>query len=273
MTFPLIAVSFPPLLKDVILVVASAIGAAIATAAAFQRYINARVVQALKTKEAEQQLDLILQGPALAERMVAVFNSADGRKRFGEIIAMPEVWTPLATATLTTQLSSAYLERSDVKKTLADVLKNDPCRDAIGEALRGETAIQNIAAALYVAAVQEALLAVLAGAARPTIAAIAATVDINDRVLAALRANPAALFQIIESDLARLLILLERNDVRERVLRWLESDEGRKYFESLFDRRTTREALADALLLHAPTLRRLHDMLEDPFIKSDARQP
>ncbi len=265
-----------PPVKEILLVLGAAISTAMGTALLFQKYINARVVAALKTPEAEQQIDVLLHGPRLAQRIVAVFDTPEGRKRFGEILAMPEVWTSLAKATISLEMPVTYLERSDVKKTLAEALKNDPCRDAIGDALRNEVAIKNIAAALYDKVVQEAVLAVMAGPARQTISAIVASVDIGDRVIAALRANPAALIEIINSDRG-LLILVERNDVRERVLRWLnETEEGRRYFDRLFQQQSTREALADALLFHVPTLQRLHDMLENPAVsgpKHDPRQP
>src|SRR6266550_733194 len=81
---------FPPLAKDIIVVAAALIGAAGTTFFAFQRYVNARVIQALRSGEVAPQFDQIVY-KQLSDRMMQFFNSREGQDMLSGILAAPQV--------------------------------------------------------------------------------------------------------------------------------------------------------------------------------------
>lgn len=252
-------------------------------------YIRDRVLEALRTPDAQTYI-------------VAAVNTEGGRDALAEVITHRPVWAkisvslievlekdPQARAAIGSIVTSALLDTDDARDRIVAALRTNAAQEAItaalntpdaaeaiAKALITERARAEIAAALASDPVQQKLIDVLAF---PQVqAAIIANADVSTRVLDMLRTTEGvmAVTKALENGIGHLafLALLEQNDVRERIFRWLESDQGREQFRALLQGHHT-EIIADvtlAGLVDEKKLDRLRRMIGESLTSADPQQ-
>jgi hypothetical protein len=291
----------PPLVKTILVIIFSALGAAATVAVMVRSYIRNRVIESLKTTDAQQQMEILLGEERPQRRIVEALNSAAGRQRLGEILTTPQVWPDMAKAVIGTIVPPTMLDRPDIQERLAQVLLTDGCRQAIAAALTTDIAKTNIAAALTtdtaetniaaalttdiaktnIAAAlvgheaEERLNFFLTGVGLATITAVIEGFDLSQRTIDVLNsiAGRDAVMSALEAEQVRLRSITEHNEFRERIVRWLDTEEGQRYVTSLFERNSVRVAVIDAMLsgfiLNNEPLEKLKGMLESALAGDD----